>query len=156
MPDNHQEEYAQLEQSFIRMKRRMDSEWSKSNFHGLNPMQGRILVRLCEDGSQKASALAEQLFITPGAVTGIADKLLELGLIARDRAEGDRRIVMLSITEKGRELVQELKKTRSAISAMMFSELSTGEIRELTRLIEKIIVSMDTANERREKEHDSI
>jgi len=145
MPGSHHQEYTQLEQSFAQLKRRMDSEWSKGNFLGLNVMQARILVLLNEDGPQKASVLAEQLYVTPGAVTGIADKLLEMKLIDRDRAEDDRRVVMLTITEPGRELVQKIKVKRAALSSMMFSGLEAEEIQELTRLIEKMIVNVDLA-----------
>jgi len=145
MPGNHHQEYTQLEQAFAQLKRRMDSEWSKANFLGLNVMQARIVVLLNEYGPQKASALAEQLFITPGAVTGIADKLLEMKLIDRDRAEDDRRVVMLTITEPGRELVQKIKAKRAVLSSMMFSGLEPEEIQELTRLIEKMVVNMDMA-----------
>jgi len=145
MPGNHHQEYTQIEQAFTQLKRRMDSEWSKGNFLGLNVMQARIVVLLNQYGPQKASAIAEQLYITPGAVTGIADKLLEMKLIDRDRAEDDRRVVMLTITESGRELAQKIKTKRAALSSMMFSGLEPEEIQELTRLIEKMIVNVDIA-----------
>ncbi|MCQ6558494.1 MarR family winged helix-turn-helix transcriptional regulator [Paenibacillus mendelii] len=151
MSEMDQHDLAQLERSFIQMKRRMDSEWSKGNY-GLNALQGRILFRLFEDGPQKASALAEQLYITPGAVTGIADKLLEMELIERDRAEDDRRVVILSATEAGGELAQKLREKRRAVSEKMFSGLSSEDVRELTRLFDKINQNMDAANAQEHEE----
>ncbi|UVI31952.1 MarR family winged helix-turn-helix transcriptional regulator [Paenibacillus spongiae] len=146
MSEMDQHDLALLERSFIQMKRRMDSEWTKGNYRGLNALQGRILVRLFDDGPQKASALADQLYITPGAVTGIADKLFEMNLIVRERAEDDRRVVILTVTKAGAELAEKLKSRRKLISEKMFSGLSNEDVRELTRLFEKINANMDAAN----------
>jgi DNA-binding MarR family transcriptional regulator len=54
------------------------------------------------------SVLADALICDASNVTGIVDKLESRGLIVRQSAENDRRIKMLAITPKGRELRQRL------------------------------------------------
>jgi DNA-binding MarR family transcriptional regulator len=54
------------------------------------------------------SVLADTLICDASNVTGIVDKLETRGLIVRQSAENDRRIKMLAITPKGRELRQRL------------------------------------------------
>ncbi|MBW7473819.1 MarR family transcriptional regulator [Paenibacillus oenotherae] len=145
MTNERQQEIFALERVFIQVKRRMDCEWNKENI-GLTAIQGRILIRLFEDGPQKASVLAEKLYITAGAVTGIADKLLDMGLIERERDMDDRRVVYLVLVEQGRELVEKLRAKRAAIMDMMFAGLSTEDVSELTRIFNQIITNMDEAN----------
>ncbi|WP_188993129.1 MarR family winged helix-turn-helix transcriptional regulator [Paenibacillus nasutitermitis] len=147
MKEQRQQDLIQLENAFIQMKRRMDSEWTKTNGFGLNGMQARILIRLFEDGSQKASVLAEKLLVTAGAITGIADKLIDMEYLERERDLDDRRVVNLVITEKGKAVVQKLKGKRAEISEMMFTGLSDDDVKQLTRLFNQIIANMDRARE---------
>jgi DNA-binding MarR family transcriptional regulator len=150
MNEPSQQDFQQLEQAFFQMKRRMDLEWTKENDIGINAMQARILIRLFEDGPQKASAVAEQLCITAGAVTGIADKLIEMEYLERVRDLDDRRVVYLVLTDKGRELVQRLKVRRAQISEMMFAGMTLSDVQELTRLFHQIIANMDGAKGKEE------
>jgi DNA-binding MarR family transcriptional regulator len=54
------------------------------------------------------NALAETLACDASNVTGVVDKLEARGLIARQAAESDRRVKVLLVTDKGRELRQRL------------------------------------------------
>ena len=147
MDNQRQEDFLQLEHTFTQMKRRMDAEWARENDLGINAMQARILVRLFEEGPQKASAIADKLQITAGAVTGIADKLIDLQYLERERDVEDRRVVYLVLTEKGQQLVERLKVRRAAIMEMMFTGLSPDDVRELTRLFNQVIANMDAVKE---------
>lgn len=147
MDNQRQEDFLQLEHTFTQMKRRMDAEWARENDLGINAMQARILVRLFEEGPQKASAIADKLQITAGAITGIADKLIDLQYLERERDVEDRRVVYLVLTEKGQQLVERLKVRRAAIMEMMFKGLSPDDVRELTRLFNQVIANMDAMRE---------
>lgn len=74
--------------------------------YGLNltPVQGLALRTLDPDAPLAMSALAETLACDASNVTGVVDKLEARGLIARQGAENDRRVKVLMVTEKGREL----------------------------------------------------
>jgi DNA-binding MarR family transcriptional regulator len=74
----------------------------------LTPMQGHTLRSLDPDRPVAMSVLADALICDASNVTGIVDKLESRGLIVRQSAENDRRIKMLAITPKGRELRQRL------------------------------------------------
>lgn len=147
MDKQRQEDILKLEHTFTQMKRRMDAEWARENDLGINAMQARILVRLFEEGPQKASAVADKLQITAGAITGIADKLIDLQYLERERDVEDRRVVYLVLTEKGQQLVERLKERRTAIMEMMFTGLSQEDVRELTRLFNQVIANMDAVKE---------
>ena len=70
----------------------------------LTPMQGHTLRSLDPDRPVAMNMLADALICDASNVTGIVDKLESRGLIVRQSAENDRRIKMLAITPKGREL----------------------------------------------------
>src|SRR5438552_529800 len=70
----------------------------------LTAMQGHVLRILEPDKPVAMSTLADALSCDASNVTGIVDKLESRGLIARQGAEGDRRIKMLAVTEKGRKM----------------------------------------------------
>src|SRR5450432_3386031 len=74
----------------------------------LTPMQGHAVRVLDPQRPLAMSTLAAELVCDASNVTGIIDKLESRGLIARQGAEGDRRIKMLVATEKGRLLRDQL------------------------------------------------
>jgi DNA-binding MarR family transcriptional regulator len=52
--------------------------------------------------------LAADLGVTPGNVTSIIDRLVGQGLVQRTENPDDRRIVMLQMTDKGRETISNI------------------------------------------------
>ena len=74
----------------------------------LTPTQGLTLRLLNPQTPIAMNALADTLACDASNVTGVVDKLEARGLIARQAAEGDRRVKMLVVTEKGRDLRRKL------------------------------------------------
>jgi DNA-binding MarR family transcriptional regulator len=70
----------------------------------LTAVQGHALRTLDPQRPVAMSSLADALACDASNVTGIVDKLESRGLIARQSAGHDRRVKMLAVTEKGREL----------------------------------------------------
>jgi MarR family transcriptional regulator, organic hydroperoxide resistance regulator len=99
----------------------------------LTPVQGLALRTLDPDAPLAMSALAGTLVCDASNVTGVVDKLEARGLIARQGAESDRRVKMLVVTEKGREvrrrLLTKAAKPPAEIAAMpkaMRAQLTAG------------------------------
>jgi MarR family transcriptional regulator, organic hydroperoxide resistance regulator len=80
--------------------------WWISTCSGLDltPVQGLALKLLDPDSPLAMSALADTLACDASNVTGVVDKLEARGLIARHADENDRRVKVLVVTAKGREL----------------------------------------------------
>ena len=137
--ESRTKEMIALDEAFRQLKKLIAAEWDKESIGGLGVTQARILIILSESGPLKASALAEMLFVTSGAVTGLADQLIELELIRRERPESDRRVVMLDITPTGQQLVEAIHNKRIGIMERLVVDLEEPEVTELTRLIRKIV-----------------
>lgn len=79
---------------------------------GLSYAQIRALVMLADESrAVTAGELARMSGLTPGSVTALLDQLEAERIVERRRGETDRRVVVVSLTPRGRELVAE-KRTR--------------------------------------------
>jgi len=67
----------------------------------LSAAQFRTLGSLL-GGDERASKLAARLAVPKPTLTALVDGLVGHGFVTREKAEGDRRVVRLSITEAGR------------------------------------------------------
>jgi DNA-binding MarR family transcriptional regulator len=105
----------------------------------LTPMQGHALRTLDPERPLAMSTLADSLACDASNVTGIVDKLESRGLIARRSAEGDRRIKMLAVTDKGCLLRDQL--WRRAMEAPRAVKALSDEVRR--RLAEALRAIVD-------------
>jgi DNA-binding MarR family transcriptional regulator len=80
---------------------------------GIEPRQHQLLlaVRGLPPGVEPSvSALAAQLCVRHHTVVELVDRLVEAGLVVRDRSAKDRRAVRLCITERGESVLADLTK----------------------------------------------
>lgn len=68
-------------------------------------------------------------------VTRLLDRLVARGLVQRTRIERDRRVVLISITPKGLELLLELDSPVMETAIRQFSHMSRQELADLNRLL---------------------
>lgn len=96
----------------------------------------------------KVAELADCLHVTPGAVTGIADKLIQRGYIDRHRDEADRRVVYLQLTGEGQSAVKELDLIQQQLYADVLDRLDIEDIGHLKRIFTTMIELVDSTNRR--------
>ena len=100
-----------------------------------------------KDGKKKITELAEQLLITPGAITSLSVKLIANDYAVRTKDEHDRRVVYLEITPKGEELLEIYMKELKNTINYFFSGLKEEELELLSSIFEKILINIDQATE---------
>ena len=66
-----------------------------------------LLMQMHHKGDCGMSAVSERFDITPAAASQLVDKLVHSGLIQRVEDPHDRRAKLLSLTDKGRDLIQQ-------------------------------------------------
>ncbi|GIG61277.1 hypothetical protein Lfu02_56490 [Longispora fulva] len=87
-----------------------------SDLEGLTPAGASVLLLLARHGDRVASRdLAELSWIKPATLTGVVDTLEKSALVARERDEGDRRVVFISLTEPGRARVGQIMPRLSTV-----------------------------------------
>jgi DNA-binding MarR family transcriptional regulator len=82
--------------------------------------------------------LAKTLSCDASNVTGLADRLEERGLVARQSSPEDRRVKVLRLTPAGERLRASLL-SRMASSAHPLSRLSVRQQRELVHILEALV-----------------
>ena len=101
-----------------------------------------ILEFLKEMGFCRMSDLAKILHLTMSAVTGIVDKMVDLGLVKRERSSKDRRVVRISLLKKGEDTARRVSAERKSVVNDIFSVLTEQEKREYLKLLRKVSDSL--------------
>src|SRR3954466_5048472 len=106
--------------------------------HGLTCSQYNILRILRGEGKPLPCLEIAQRTITvvPG-ITGLIDRLEQKSLVQRQRCSKDRRVIYVSITPAGLELLARIDEPLTALHRRLLAHLLPGEVHELSRLLEK-------------------
>lgn len=130
----HNSRLLQLSSTFRKLLKKITHEWNKRMGDTYSFTQFRMLYALSSKGPQKAADLAEILCVTSGAVTGLADKLIEKKFIERQRSEDDRRVVYLRVTELGSGMLESMLEKQKETISLFFEGLSPEDIGHLERI----------------------
>ncbi|GAA4884150.1 MarR family winged helix-turn-helix transcriptional regulator [Pseudonocardia benzenivorans] len=76
--------------------------------------QYRALVVLAQRGGLRPADLADLLAVNRSTASRMCERLVGKGLVERDRSDTDRREVALTLTERGRVLVDDVTRRRRA------------------------------------------
>ncbi len=107
----------------------------------INEMTGaqkRILYFLDFMGPQRMSGVARLMGVSLPAATLTVDKLVEAKLVRRVRDPKDRRVVHVTLTKKGREIVEQINKFHEERFRAILSKLKPAERQELIACFERI------------------
>ena len=106
--------------------------------HGLSPTSYNILRILRGAGAEglPCSEVGARLVTHDPDVTRLADRLAEGRLLARERKPGDRRMVILRITDDGLDLLGRLDAATVELHRLQLSHLGGPGLDNLIRLLE--------------------
>ena len=107
----------------------------------LSDTQLAALAALEKHPGMTPSELAEHEKVQPPSITRVIASLEERGLIHRMPHSTDRRQVVLSVTDQGRDVVRKLRQLREAWLAQRLRELTPAEravLREALPILEKL------------------
>jgi DNA-binding MarR family transcriptional regulator len=97
--------------------------------------QARALRVLAAGEPMRMADLAASLEIVPRSVTTMIDSLVAAGLVNREADPHDRRSVLVSPTEAGREVLDRMDSARRATTEELFGRLTSSQRRELLNLL---------------------
>lgn len=105
-----------------------------------NLSDGHILVLtyLYRVKTCTASDITKYLGITSGGGTVLTDTLLRHNLINRLRLEEDRRVVQLSLTTEGKEVVDQIFENRATSFVKLLHDLDETEIDQMLSVFRKL------------------
>jgi DNA-binding MarR family transcriptional regulator len=100
--------------------------------------QYRVIRILGRFGAIPMNKLGEHMFVTPGNVTGLVDRLERRGCIERVEKGADRRIIKIGLTKKGRGSYRQISADYRKLVNSIMKVLSKEELSTLTTLLQKV------------------
>ena len=95
---------------------------------GLNHTQIKTLIHIHQAGSTTMTPICRSISLEKGSMTTVVDQLVDRKLVERTRDRDDRRKVVVSITEQGKALAEELHDELSAYISSRLSCLTEREV----------------------------
>src|SRR3954451_14839452 len=99
-------------------------------------VQARVLVIVWGLGTANVNAVAEGLGVNASNASRTCDRLVKAGLLTREQHDGDRRNVVLQLSEDGQRLIDSVMHQRCTELDKVASRLSTGQQTQLRRALE--------------------
>lgn len=112
--------------------------------HGLTRIDFEMLNRFWTNEEWTATELAKILPVEVSAISRIVTKLVDLGLISRRRSRRDRRVVFLRLTDAGRALIDDLRRSVLAYEETLTEGISEPEVETFYSVIDRILANYDS------------
>ena len=116
--------------------------------HGLEPWEFDVLATLFRSHPDQRlcmSELATAAMVSSAALTNRVDRLIAKGLVHREVSPSNRRMVLITLTDEGRTVVDDLLEGHVATEERMLSGLTTEDRDHLAGLLCKLLTSLGDA-----------
>ncbi|MER5761872.1 MarR family transcriptional regulator [Streptomyces sp. NPDC002082] len=94
----------------------------------LTPSEINALANLADGHARTVSELGAAVGSRPTTLTSVLDRLARRGLITRGTREGDRRVVLIALTETGRTAADAIVEAVTDLEHRALGRLSADEI----------------------------
>jgi DNA-binding MarR family transcriptional regulator len=104
----------------------------------VTPVQYAALAKLHDLGPTSQNQLGRMVGIDPATMFGVAGRLARRGLVSPSVDPNDARLVLLTLTPTGRDIVEQMKARGPEVSARTLEPLSAEEAETLRALLARI------------------
>ncbi len=101
------------------------------------------LLALYENGPLPPSQIAKYIMVNSSTVTGIIDRLEQKGLVERSRISLDRRVITVTLTERGQELAKNAPPPIQEKIVDGLQKLPPNEIEQIVQALTKLTYMLD-------------
>src|SRR3977135_1873648 len=105
---------------------------------GLGLSDFGVLEVLLHKGPLPVNTIGPIVDLTPGSISIAVDRLFAKGLVSRAESAEDRRVRIVALTPRGKDLIVSAFRKHSGQMKKVFSELSSEELRGLEVRLKKI------------------
>lgn len=106
--------------------------------HGLTDQKWRVLRAIDEQGALEVGRIAELCAILGPSLTGVLERMERDGLVKRRRVSADQRKVVVSLTPKGRRIIERIAGFVEAQYATIARELGQERLEQLYGLLDAV------------------
>jgi len=108
---------------------------------GVTGQQASVLFLVASGKCALAAELAREFGVDASAVTRLADRLEQRGLLTRVRSSDDRRAVRLALTPEGQAIAQRMPEIFRSVSDLLMGGLSAEETGFLKSLLRRVLAN---------------
>src|ERR1700757_3821902 len=105
---------------------------------GLGLSDFGVLEALLNKGPLPVNTIGPIVDLTPGSISIAVDRLFAKGLVTRVESTEDRRVRIIALTPRGKDLIVSAFRKHSGQMKRVFSELSLEELRCLEGALKKV------------------
>ena len=109
--------------------------------YDISSLEYGVLKDCMDKGECTATELAAVLPVDASRISRIVNVLVERGLLIRRRLQEDRRIVMLRLSDKGRELTSILNQRVQTYNATLMENVAEGELSVFASVTRRIVAN---------------
>lgn len=116
---------------------RVETRWQKEL--DLSPMSAAALCQVEQESGCAIELVASRIGLSHSATVRLIDKLVERGLVAKDRAREDQRQQSLKLTPAGRRMALKLHQARNHVTDELLGLLPPAESEALGKALAVIL-----------------
>ena len=105
---------------------------------GLGNSDFRVLEVLLHKGPLPVNTIGPIVDLTPGSISIAVDRLFAKGLVSRVESPEDRRVRIVALTSRGKDLIVPAFRKHSGQMRKVFSELNAEELHGLEMALKKV------------------
>ena len=105
---------------------------------GLGDSDFRVLEVLLSKGPLPVNVIGPKVNLTPGSISVAVDRLVAKGLVSRAECLEDRRIRIVALTSRGKDVIGPIFRKHAATMEKVFAGLSHEEMRQLEQHLKHI------------------
>lgn len=113
---------------------------------GLSVAEFRVLKTLRDEGSTPMVKLSAETLVSAPTMTGLVDRLEEMGLVERVRSQVDRREVLIAITSKGTVALRKGEEVHKQLVDKSLSVMTREETVVMVGLLKKLADASEAAS----------
>lgn len=126
--------------------------YQKSENDGLTHVQTFLLKYLQDKENSTVTAIADYMGVTLAAVSSLVDRMVKTGLINRVRSESDRRVVYISLTPKGMEVIEKFLKKRKERIQELFTRMGRDNVENYLNMQNMLLNTLEAVVIERKRE----
>ena len=138
------DEVGEMIQKLVRVFQLFERDQIK--IYGFTTSQCYTLLEINKSGSLSMNEISEKMNLNSSTMTRILDKLVRDKYILRSRDESDKRIVIVTLTEKGIEAADKLNKTVKEYYKKIIENIPEGEVEAVLKSVNILQKAFEKAN----------
>lgn len=106
--------------------------------YGLNPTEFTVMEVLYSKGEQPIQIIGNKVLLASSSITYVIDQLEKKKFVERKVNEKDRRVTLVSLTEQGHAIMEDIFPQHTQVISELYSDLSDDDLNQLRESMKKV------------------